>query len=103
MKPKQECHGARRRLHRSALVSSLVLASAGLGACGDDHGDDSAELQAILRDGDLTQLMRGMLMEAPAAPGTGTAGTSGAMSGAGGTTGAGGSGAPGTGIAGSFG
>src|SRR4051794_37882292 len=49
MKPKQEWH----RLPSGALLGSLVLASAGLGACGDDHGDDSADLQAILHDGDL--------------------------------------------------
>ena len=65
MKPKQECHGARRRLHSRALLGSLVLASASLSACGDDHGEDSADLQAILHDGDLTQIMRSMLMAPP--------------------------------------
>ena len=80
MKPKQECHGARRRLHSRALLGSLVLASASLSACGDDHGEDSAELQAILHDGDLTQVMRSMLMTPPPRrAGTGTAGTDGGM------------------------
>ena len=102
MNPKQPCHGARRRLHSRALLGSLVLASASLSACGDDHGVDSADLQAILHDGDLTQLMRSALMEAPA-PGTGTGGTSGSMSGGGGTTGAGGRPVPGTGTAGVIG
>src|SRR5262245_56560435 len=87
MNLKRECHG-RRRLHSSrALLASLALASASLNACGDNHGDDSAELQAILKDGDLTEVMRGMLMD----PTTGS----------GGTTGAAGRGGPGT--AGSFG
>jgi len=96
MKPQQERHRARRRLHSRALLSSLVLASASLTACGDDHGSDSADLQAILHDGDLTQIMQGMLMTPPN-PGTGTAGTSGS------STGAGGMGVPGTGVGGSFG
>ena len=110
MKPKQECHGARRRLHSRALLGSLVLASASLSACGDDHGEDSADLQAILHDGDLTEIMRSMLMDAAHRRWRGTSG---------GTTGAAGSGArarapgarparpgagiPGTGIAGSIG
>jgi hypothetical protein len=90
-----------------------VLASASLSACGDDHGDDSAELRAILDDGDITQTMNSMLTSAPG-PGTGMAGTSGNVSGSGGTTGAGGRGSagsvgsggtgiPGMGIAGQFG
>ena len=90
MKPKQQCHGARRRLHSRAILGSLVLASASLNACGDDQGVDSADLQAILHDGDLTEIMRSMLMTPP----TGTAGTSGA---------AGRGGAPGTGNAGTTG
>ena len=60
MKPKQQCHGARRRLHSRALLGSLVLASASLNACGDDQGVDSADLQTILHDGDLTEIMRSM-------------------------------------------
>ncbi len=91
MKLKQECQKARRLLHSRALLRSLVLASASLTACGDDRGDDSAELQAILRDGDLTQLMRSMLTAAPPDGGTGSGG-SGTMMGGGGTTGAGGRG-----------
>ena len=71
---KRECYKARRRLHSRALLSSLVLASASLAACGDDHGTDSADLQAILQDGDLTQIMHGMLMSPPDG-GTGPAGT----------------------------
>ena len=55
MNLKPERHG-RRRLHSRALLGSLVLASASLSACADDQGDDSAELQAILRDGDLSLL-----------------------------------------------
>ncbi len=66
MKPKQECHEGRRRLHSRALLGSLVLASAGLSACGDDQGVDSADLQAILHDGDLTEIMRSMLVPPPA-------------------------------------
>jgi hypothetical protein len=94
MKPKQECHEGRRRLHGRALLGSLVLASAGLSACGDDQkGVDDADLQAILHDGDLTEIMRSMLVPPP--PGTGTAGTSG-MAGAGGT-------GPATGAAGTTG
>ena len=96
MNLKQECHGGRRRLHSRAFLGSLVLASASLTACGDNQGDDSADLQAILHDGDLTQVMRSMLMAAPSQPGTGTAG-------AGGTTGSSGPGGPGMGAAGSFG
>ena len=92
MKPKQECHGARRRLHSRALLGSLVLASASLGACGDDQGVDSADLQAILHDGDLTQIMRSMLTaRRPMA----------AQARAGSTTARGGTGVPGTGAAGS--
>ena len=74
MKLKQECHEGRRRLHSRALLGSLVLASASLSACGDDQGEDSADLQAILHDGDLTQIMRSMLTAAPPARGTGTGG-----------------------------
>ncbi len=96
MKPKQECHRARRWLHSRALLSSLVLASASLTACGDDYGEDSADLRAILDDGDLTQIMQGMLMTPP----TGTAGASGT---AGDTTGVAGRGTPPTGIAGAGG
>jgi hypothetical protein len=115
MKPKQECHGAGRRLHSRAILGSLVLASASLSACGDDQGSDSAELQAILHDGDLTEVMASMLTAAPAGP-SGTAGSTGTSVGAGGSTaptGAGGgmvtgfAGATGfagtTGFAGSFG
>jgi len=100
MKPKQECRGARRRLNSRSLLGSLVLASASLNACGDDQGVDSAELQAILQDGDYTQLMQSALAAAPPDPGTGTGGTSGDVSGAAGATGAGGRGGPGTGTAG---
>ena len=77
MNPTQERREARRRLHGRALIGSLVLASASLGACADDRGEDSAELQAILQDGDLTQLMRTALTAAPPSPVTGTAGASG--------------------------
>ena len=103
MKLKQQCHGARRRLHSRALLGSLVLASASLNACGDDHGEDSADLQAILHDGDLTQLMRSTLMAAPPDPGTGTAGTSGACRAPAARRAPAAAGAPGTGIAGSIG
>ena len=78
MNPKQECHGGRRRLHSRALLGSLVLASSSLSACGDDQGEDSADLQAILHDGDLTQVMRSMLTAPPRrrAPAAATAGQS---------------------------
>jgi len=99
MKLKQECHGPRRRLHSRALLGSLVLASASLSACGDNHGEDSAELQAILQDGELTQVMSSALMAA-SPPSTGTAGTGGATTGAGRPPGAAGKGGPGTGSAG---
>jgi hypothetical protein len=94
MNLKQSCHG-RRRPHSRALLASLALASASLTACGDNHGDDSAELQAILQDGDLTQVMRSMLM----GPGTGAGGTGGATTGTGGAAGRG----PMTGTAGTTG
>ena len=94
MKPKQERHGTRRRLHSRGLVASLVLASASLSACGDDHGSDSADLRAILDDGDITQTMNSMLTAPP--PGTGIAGTSGSTSGSGGTTGTAGRGSAGS-------
>jgi hypothetical protein len=50
------------------LIGSLVLAATSLAACGDDHGEDSAELQALLQDGDLTQVKSNM-----AAAGSGAA------------------------------
>jgi hypothetical protein len=92
---------ARRRLQGRALLGSLVLASAGLGACGDYHGEDSADLQAILKDGDLTEVMRNALSATPTPgrPSTGAAGSGGAATGAAGTTGSGGA----TGAAGSKG
>jgi hypothetical protein len=102
MKLKQECHGARGGLHARALLCSLVLASASLAACSDNHGEDSPELQAILHDGELTQFMSSALMAAPGKPGTGTGGTTGAA----GTTGSAGAstmgaaGAAGTGVTG---
>ena len=85
----QRCKGRRQPHNRARLASlSLLLASASLGACGGSDGDDSAELQAILRDGDLTEVMRSMLTEAPAPkPDTGVAGGRGDMTGVGGTTG----------------
>ena len=103
MKLKPECHGPRRRLNSRALLGSLALASAGLGACGDNHGDDSAELQAILHDGELTQFMSSALTAAPPPPAPGMGGTSGPTVGGGGSTGAtdaGGKGGPGMGGAG---
>ncbi|HVR03091.1 MAG TPA: LamG domain-containing protein [Polyangia bacterium] len=104
MKLKQECHGPRRRLRSRALLGSLALASASLGACGDNNGEDSAELQAILQDGELTQVMSSALMAAPAPPPSpGPAGTAGAGMGAGGATGltgVAGKGPPPTGAAG---
>ena len=87
MKLKQERHGARRRLPSRALLGSLVLATAGLGACADNHGEDSPELQAILQDGELTQFMTSALMAAPGKPGPGGTGTGGATTGAAGTSG----------------
>jgi hypothetical protein len=122
MNLKRDCN-RRRRLPSRALLASLALASAGLSACGDDQGSDSADLQAILRDGDLTQIMNSMLTNAAPPAGTGMAGSSGSMSsggggstgfagttgfggtvGSAGVTGFGGSGFAGTsGVAGSFG
>jgi hypothetical protein len=80
------------------LLGSLVLASASLSACADNHGDDSAELQAILHDGELTEVMRSALQGAPAKPGTGTGGAGGSMAGGAGTTGTAGAGDPGIGM-----
>ncbi len=74
-----------RRLGRSVLLTSLAAASASLSACGDNHGEDSADLQAILRDGDLTQITRSMLTA-----GGGTAGGGGPVGGAGGAVATGG-------------
>ena len=122
MNLKQERHAGRRPLHGRTLLASLVLASSGLWACADNEGEDSPDLQAILQDGDLTEVMASMLTVSPAEPGTGTGGAGGAMSGGGGMTGAsdggvpipgpagapgaagmGGKGIPGTGGAGGFG
>jgi hypothetical protein len=84
-----------------ALIGSLVLASAGLAACGENHGEDSAELQAILHDGELTQVMQSALSAPPApTPGPGAAGAGGSVGV--GVTGAAGFG-PATGLAGSIG
>jgi len=58
MKLKQECHGPRRRLHSRALLGSLVLASASLSACVTITAKIAPRLQAILQDGELTQVMR---------------------------------------------
>jgi hypothetical protein len=107
MKLKQECGGTRRRLHRRALSGSLVLASASLIACGDNRGEDSAELKAILDDGDLTQLtqLTRSALTTAASPTAGT-GTAGAIGTAGGTTAAGGRGTTGgviPGVPGGFG
>jgi hypothetical protein len=108
MKRNPECHGVRRRLSSRAFLGSLVLASASLTACGDYHGEDSPDLQAILRDGDLTPVMRQMsalsTTPTPAAPaaGTGRAGGPPGMVGAAGVTGAAGTGFA-TGVAGSTG
>src|SRR5438552_10239029 len=89
MNPKQECHD-RRQLYGRALLGSLVLASMSLNACGDNQGEDSAELQAILQDGELTEAVRSMLTAPAPQPGAGMAGAGGPMAGAGGMTGAGG-------------
>jgi hypothetical protein len=99
MNLKQERHPGRRRRHGRTLLASLVLASSGLSACADNHGEDSAELQAILHDDDLTQIMASMLTEPPPQPGTGTADAGAPATGGGGTAGAvdGGSPSQGTG------
>lgn len=70
-------HG-KRRLGSHGLLASLALVSASLSACGDNKGEDRADLQDILRDGDLTHLTRSMLTAGPEGTGTGTTGTSGA-------------------------
>ena len=80
MNLKQECHGGRRQLHGCAFLGSLVLASATLGACGDNQGEDRADLQAILHDGDLTEVMHGMLTMTPPQPGTGQVDPGGTLS-----------------------
>jgi hypothetical protein len=92
MNLKQESHAGRRRLHGRTLLASLVLASSGLFACADNEGEDSPDLQAILHDGDLTELMTGMLTAPPVPPGTDPAGTGGTMSGGTGGTMSGGTG-----------
>ncbi len=119
MNLRQECRGRRRGLNGHALLGSLVLALSSLSACGgdDDRGEDSDELQAILHDGDLTQIMSSMLATTPPPPpAPGTAGTSGStpggsgstpggsgMGGRGGSTGAGGAAGSGMGVGGSGG
>jgi hypothetical protein len=77
MKLKQERHNVSRRLRSGALLGSLVLASAGLGACGDDQAEDSSELQAVLHDGELTPFMSSALLAAPSNPGPAGTGMSG--------------------------
>src|SRR5689334_23185913 len=104
MNLKRECHGGRRP-HGRAILASLALASAGLTACGDDHGVDSADLQAILHDGDLTEVMSKMLTSDTGAGGsTGSGGSGSSSSGAGGAgPAAGGRGPASTGSAGAIG
>jgi Concanavalin A-like lectin/glucanases superfamily len=89
-------HGDRSKARESdfrsrALVGALALASAALAACANT-GEDSSDLNAILEDGDLTQVTRAALSApSPAAPPmTGAAGTVGSAgtTGASGTTGA---------------
>ena len=87
MKLKQQSHAPRRRLSSRALLGSLALASASLSACGDNHGEDSDELQAILHDADLTQLMTSALTAAPGQAAAGAAPSSGPAMGAGGSAG----------------
>jgi hypothetical protein len=106
MNLKQERHPGGRRRHGRTLLASLVLASSSLSACANDHGEDSAELQAILHDGDLTQIMASMLTESPSEQqdtggGSGTGGVGG--SGMPGPIGTGGTGVGGTGGAGTGG
>jgi len=79
----QTLHERRWPRSRARLVS-LALVSASLSACGDNHGEDRADLQAILDDGDLTQITRSMLV----GEGGGTAGAGGSIAGAGGAGGA---------------
>src|SRR5262245_1349051 len=104
MNPKKECHERRGGASR-ALLGSFVLASVSLGACGgDNHGEDSAELQAILHDGELTAVMRSMLIGPTPQPGAGMSGAAGAggrMAGPIGPSGLGGFG--GSGVGGSTG
>ena len=102
MKLTQACHGGSRRLHRHALLGATVLVCSSLGACReDDWGEDSPALQEILRDGDLTQIMRNMVTTPTQQAQTSTGGTGGGMSGAGGATGGrGGTAGMGTGDAG---
>ena len=96
MNLKQECH-ERGGPGGRVLLGSLVLASAILSACGDNHGEDSDELQAILHDGELTEVMRSMLTAPAPQPGTGTSGGGGSISGPTGPTGTGGVVGPGVG------
>jgi hypothetical protein len=108
MKRKLECKGVRRRWQSRTIIGSLALATASLSACGDNQGDENAELQAILRDGDLTEVMTSMLTAAGGSTGSGGGSTpdGGDMTGAGGRTapppGSAG-GPPGMGAGGSFG
>jgi len=105
MEPNQP-HQRRRWLGGRTLLASLALASAGLGACGDNKADeegvDSSDLQAILHDGDLTEATRSMLT---AGTGTAQATAAGPVMGPGGATpaGPGGAGPMGTGSGGSTG
>jgi len=80
---------------RAFLIGSLLFAAATLGACSDYQGEDSVDLQSILKDGDLTAVMRGMLTAAPANPAGSDAATAG--TGASSAAAAGGNGGTGTG------
>jgi hypothetical protein len=102
MNLKQERHAERRRRHGRTLLASLVLASSGLFACADNEGEDSPDLQAILHDGDLTEIMTGMLTVSPPQPGIDPAGP-GASGGTGGPVGPGGAGGAGGTMSGSGG
>jgi hypothetical protein len=113
MEQKQGRDGTRRGLRLCAVLSSLVLAPAGLGACREYDGEDSPELQEILRDGELTQVMRSALttmLPPDASPADAASPAAGGPtivdSGAGGAGGAGEPGEPGrrdAGVAGAFG
>jgi hypothetical protein len=86
------------RRRKPASIAAIALCCAGLVACANEDKQD--ELEAILKDGDLTSLTRRALSET--SPGMGTGGAVSPVGGSGGTA-AGTGGAAGAGSAGSTG
>ncbi|HVZ72634.1 MAG TPA: LamG domain-containing protein [Polyangia bacterium] len=85
MKPIPRASTLRRFVYkRSHDILWLAVATAGLAACGGGTGENRADLDAILADGDLTQIQSAALTRTP------TPGGAGGSTGVAGATGAGG-------------